>query len=407
MKIHPIKFAVILASIICIIAITGYVHLFADTDKIINENSEGIKPVSVNFSSDYDENKNAIHNLIVIYKDGKYALADKEGNPVCDYKYDMISPASNGLYYVRINKTNGFINESLEEVFMTEEIIGTNISEHYTVYTKNGKSGFINIQTGEKIEAVYEAVYDFSEGLAAVQLDGKIGFINTKGHLVIPNDYHANALYHFTSGLCNAIVTNEDGKVDSFYIDASGNKIIDGNFEYGMQFYGNATFVKTSENKWHIINKNGDRINDHEYGPYETGMPTRFKGGLATVLYDGKYGIINESGKFVLYPKYEWLSSISDGVLIYKENEKYGAVLADGSVVVTAAYDSMSNFVNGLSVFTKEGKCGVVSKSGSVVCNPEYVKCEVLDSGIIKAYIDEHKYIYKNKNGNIIWQDEN
>ena len=407
MKTHPIRIGIISGAVLCIIALTVYIlsFSFAENEKVVKQ--DGVKPVSVNFSSDYNENKNAVHNLLVIYKDGKFALADNSGNPVCEYKYDMISPASNGLYYIRNNKTNGFINEALEEVFMTEEVIGTNISEDFVVYTRNGKSGFINIKTGEKIEAVYEAVYDFSEGLAAVQLDGKIGFVNTKGHLVIPNDYHANALYHFNSGLCNAIVTKEDGSIDSFYIDVSGNKIVDGNFEYGMQFYSDVAFVKTSENKWHLINKNGDRLNDHEYGPYENGMPTKFNEGFATVLYDGKYGIIAENGKFVISPAYEWLSSVSEGVAVYKSGDKYGAIRSNGSVLINAVYDGLTNFTNGLSVFVKDGKNGVINKNGIIICNAEYVKCEILDNGNIKAYVDENKYIYKDKYGNTIWQAEN
>lgn len=407
MKIHPIKIAVVTASILCIIAIAVYILSFSMTDNQKNKEVTETKQVNVNFSSDYDANKNAVHNLLIVYKDGKYALADKSGNPVSDYKYDMISLASNGLYYVRSNKTNGFINESLDDVFMTEEIIGTNISEDFVIYTQNGKSGFINIKTGEKIEAVYEAVYDFSEGMAAVQLDGKIGFVNTNGHLVIANNYHTNALYHFNSGLCNAIVTGEDGSVDSFYIDASGNKIVDGDFEYGMQFYSDVTFVKNSKNRWYIINKNGDRINEHEYGPYEKGMPTKFNEGFSTVLYNGKYGVINNKGEFVLAPLYEWLSNVSEGAVIYKSNGKSGALRLNGSVLISPAYESMTNFVNGLSVFTKDSKNGVINKDGLTVCNAEYIKCEILDNGIIKAYIDENKYIYKDKYGNTIWQERN
>ena len=46
---------------------------------------------------------------------------------------------------------------------------------------KDGKWGFID-ETGQiVIEPVYEGVAPFSEGLAAVRLDGKFGYINKAG----------------------------------------------------------------------------------------------------------------------------------------------------------------------------------------------------------------------------------
>ncbi|HEF1623636.1 TPA: WG repeat-containing protein [Campylobacter lari] len=53
----------------------------------------------------------------------------------------------------------------------------------------NGKWGFIDKQGNLVIEAKYDDIYDFSEGLAIVKLNGKYGFIDKKGNCIIETEY--------------------------------------------------------------------------------------------------------------------------------------------------------------------------------------------------------------------------
>ncbi len=50
----------------------------------------------------------------------------------------------------------------------------------------DGKWGYIDTTGREVIPFKYDYAGDFSEGLAAVNLDGKRGFIDTTGQVVIP-----------------------------------------------------------------------------------------------------------------------------------------------------------------------------------------------------------------------------
>ena len=83
------------------------------------------------------------------------------------------------------------------------------------VFCSKGKRGYYNSYTGKiVVEAQYRRAWIFSEGLAAVQKNGHIGFINRKGETVIPFrfPYHGNPLseFVFKDGLC--VVADTTGK---------------------------------------------------------------------------------------------------------------------------------------------------------------------------------------------------
>ena len=54
---------------------------------------------------------------------------------------------------------------------------------------QNGKRGYINTQGAVVIPCIYDLAGEISEGLAPVEQNGKWGYINTKGEEVIPCIY--------------------------------------------------------------------------------------------------------------------------------------------------------------------------------------------------------------------------
>lgn len=83
------------------------------------------------------------------------------------------------------------------------------------VFCSDGKRGYYNSYTGKiVVEAQYRRAWIFSEGLAAVQKNGHIGFINRKGEVVIPfrYPYHGNPLSEFVFRNGHCIVADTTGK---------------------------------------------------------------------------------------------------------------------------------------------------------------------------------------------------
>lgn len=83
------------------------------------------------------------------------------------------------------------------------------------VFCTDKKRGYYNSYTGKiVIPAQYRRAWVFSEGLAAVQKNGMIGFINRKGEVVIPfrYPYHGNPLSSFVFEDGHCIVADTTGK---------------------------------------------------------------------------------------------------------------------------------------------------------------------------------------------------
>lgn len=83
------------------------------------------------------------------------------------------------------------------------------------VFCTDKKRGYYNSYTGKiVIPAQYRRAWVFSEGLAAVQKNGMIGFINRKGDVVIPfrYPYHGNPLSSFVFENGHCIVADTTGK---------------------------------------------------------------------------------------------------------------------------------------------------------------------------------------------------
>lgn len=128
------------------------------------------------------------------------------------------------------------------------------------VFCSNNKRGFYNSYTGHiAIPAQYRRAWFFSEGLAAVQKDGMIGFINKKGETVIDfkYPYHGNSLceFIFEHGYC--VVADTLGNCG--VINKKGEWVI--NPEYKNITTFNDYVIASKPGAKHKIDYNGNMLN--------------------------------------------------------------------------------------------------------------------------------------------------
>lgn len=174
------------------------------------------------------------------------------------------------------------------------------------VYAIDDRRGFINTKTGDIVINAksndYEKAWVFSEGLAAVMKDGKVGFVDANNKLVIPfqfdysdkcRTYEIGYLFH--DGYC--VMTNKDGNFG--LIDISGNWVVEPEYD----------------ELWNAC-ENGNRI----------------------VVNDGKHGVLDSCFK-VLYPtEYFYIDVLSDGFVLTKDGRKWQVDL-EGNVVNPFMFD--------------------------------------------------------------------
>lgn len=162
---------------------------------------------------------------------------------------------------------------------------------------KDGKYGFVNNEGKVVIPYKYDFALDFSDGMALVcDENGWIGYINTKGELVIPYKYDNPSERNgndFHEGLCAVIV---DGEHEWFsYIDKTGKLAFPGVFSQDGDFSeGLAAVTTTGENRQSgYIDHSGKMVITLPEGWYGH----KFSDGVAKITKGNSCFIIDKTGK--------------------------------------------------------------------------------------------------------------
>ncbi len=111
-----------------------------------------------------------------------------------------------------------------------------------------GKFGFKDLDGNTVIVPKYSIAYDFSEGLAQVQLDNKWGFINKKGELICPIQY--DDCNPFSEGLA---VVQKNGYYG--YVNKDGKMRILPQYSSASNFKQGSAMVEKDGRKFKINNQ--------------------------------------------------------------------------------------------------------------------------------------------------------
>ncbi|EAI4827076.1 WG repeat-containing protein [Campylobacter lari] len=138
-----------------------------------------------------------ITNCGVIKKDEMYYASFLEDSILFDINGNILKKIAGSIYSLNDDlygfcstKTKyGFIDKQGNLVIEAKYDDIDNFNEGLARVKLNEKYGFIDKQGNLVIEAKYNYVDDFSEGLAMVELNEKYGFIDKQGNLVIETEY--------------------------------------------------------------------------------------------------------------------------------------------------------------------------------------------------------------------------
>ena len=263
----------------------------------------------------------------------------------------------------------------------------------------------IGSQTCEKIKLgsfPYSDVRNFAEGVAAVKIKEKWGFIDKKRNLIIPNIFDDAS--SFSEGLA-AVKKTHWG-----YIDKKGDKVIPFKYFKAMDFNSGLIFMDEK-----IIDKSGNEIMLGVYRPI-----CRPSEGLIAVKNkdNGKCGFINKEGKEIIHCKYkdvvypfsEGLAIVTKNREIYKNpqsekerfanelGEYFGVIDKYGNEITPFVYDFISSYSEGMAKVKMNGKFGFIDKYGNEIIPFVYDSLFSYSEGMAKVEMNG-KFGFINKNG--------
>ena len=299
------------------------------------------------------------------------ALAEAEsGNPLKSFKIftylDTFKDSEQTLYYkARMYEVENLYDAALEAYSLipffkdSQERIAkiemhayrlnssrSGFSEGFAcVVNKDGKKGFIDTTGKLVIPCKWDAAGSFVEGFAAVKKDKKWGFIDTIGKLVIPCEW--DEVSNFAEGFAR---------------------------------------VKKDE-KWGFINTKGELAI-----PCEWGWAVSFVEGFARVTKDGKCGYINTKGELVIPCEWDKAENFSEGFAVVIKNKEYGFIDMTGKLVTPCIWDYAMGFSDGYArvEVEKNRKRGIIDTTGKLVSNFDWNE-------------DAYKFYYEQAYHNLDW----
>jgi len=188
--------------------------------------------------------------------DSKCHYIDKTGKKILS-EYDRCSSFINGYAGVKIDKTWNIINRNGKLIVPHIKTQSDNvwITEKYIIFHLEGKDNkFLNFDTLTQKTFITSRNFLICEfGLYPMVKDKKYGFINMNDDWVIPPVYEK--AYRFTDGLAAVKVNDKWG-----FIDQTGKNVISPSYIEEPSLFSNGYAQIQLEDYWGIINKHGELV---------------------------------------------------------------------------------------------------------------------------------------------------
>ena len=317
-----------------------------------------------------------------------------------------------------IKRYPNFPNKSLieeDKIFINKSMLAIK---------KDGKYGFIDSKGKIIIQPKYDFVGKFKCGLALCGNNIKVGYINKKEDIIIPFVYDEG--YDFIDGIAIVDSANFLG-----IIDIHNKKILPFRYERIIRFLDNILIVK-EDNYFKILDNNGKKLLDLKFddikiignslacsidGKY--GLLNQYLETKSEFIYDDikslnqedkfitkvrdKYGIINIDGEELKKTEYKHIGSLESGMILFIKNKKYGYFDKDLKIKIKAKYKTYKEPINNYyfkgkyALIKLKNKYGLIDKSGKIIIPRMFDKIINTDIFPIPCNKKRGKWGYVNK----------
>lgn len=372
------KMAKIVRILICILLLlmSGNAGLaaVADPDRLFPAVSEkkagfidaaGVVVIPLKFMAvkDFSEGLAAVQDGIT----GKWGYIDRTGHYAIPPQFQGAFPFSEGLAHVRlVDGTEGHIDRSGRLIVKGSSGM---MRDGLLIIMEKEKAIFVDRSGQLQFEAPRNA-WLVEGGLVAFIQNGRMGFMDRRGQVVIPPLYRCDVNWRhrqFTERITPVSAKQPDGREKFGFIDRAGQVVVDFQYDWAQQFFE----------------------------------------GLAIVYKAGKYGYVDADGRVAIPLQYEGADHFSEGLAAVKVNGKWGFIDTQGRMVIPPQYlgrawGSPMIFSEGMAAVRTETGTGVIDRTGRLVIPAIFRSTEDFSGGLILAKGISGD-VYFNKRGEVVW----
>ncbi len=239
-------------------------------------------------------------------------------------------------------------------------------------------------------------------------IGGRWGVINSKGETVIKPIYEDMIVIpDYTKGIfiCQSNVNLEDGTYTSKAIDTSSNQLftsydsieaIQNIKENGQVFYSDNILKVSKDGKFGLINLSGKELVPCLYDSIE---PIKYVTNSFVTEKNGKFGLVDNGGDVIIENKYTEINSLTkeyeNGYIVKDENGKFGIINYNKKQVLECKYDEIKNvYGSNMYVVKEDGNLELITSDGTVKLKNKFNEVISIDnSNLILKSGDKYSVI--------------
>jgi hypothetical protein len=246
-----------------------------------------------------------------------------------------------------------------------------NIPSLLAAVQKDGKWGYIDSSGKVAIPFYFDEALPFSEGCAAVRINKSWGFIRPTGNWLLKPVFMKASSFHDELAQITYYDAHDSIPVTGYITHAGVYYFQLDPFETGGDFRDYRVLVFSA-------NVNGraygykDTVGEWSVKPrYDLGL--NFSEGIAAVAIGNDWGFIDQSGKELVVPQYDQVSSFSDSMAYARKGKQILFINPKGETVLRLKYEKSDfQFSEGLLAYGEDGKTGFCDIKGKKVIKPAY-----------------------------------
>ena len=231
--------------------------------------------------------------------------------------------------------------------------------EGLSAYYENGKWGFINTSGSVVIQPQYDEVRDFNGGYCIVKQDGRWGIMDKAGKFV------HQCTYDSISDIDSEIAFAKIG-VDSYYLYLNGKKkMLPKEYTFHPYSEGYARIKNNKTNKWGYVDTKGVFLINAEFD-----FASDFKGGHALVAKGDKSWQIHKNGdkKGSEVAANNSTVLFDNGAGFIQKNDGQTSIFVDKNLHKVREYAEIGEFSEGFArVKDAKGKISYINDRGELV----------------------------------------
>lgn len=162
------------------------------------------------------------------------------------------------------------------------------------------------------------------------------------------------------------------------YVNRQGDYVIAPKFQKASEFRNGLAVIKI-DGKRGIIDKTGAYVVEPRfYDNYTRGIERiDIQDRIFRVFKNGKYGFIDRCGNYIVEPKFPnsrlcGMDADECMIEIIGDNDRYGFIDMYGNMVAWPQFDNVEHFMEGCARVEVDGKYGFIDRKGKYMVRPMY-----------------------------------